>query len=122
MGRLLTVIIVLAALVAGALWYFSTPDIPRTALEAKYAKPPSTFTMLPDGARAHYRERGDKSAPALVLLHGSNASLLTWEPWSKSLSDKFHVVSVDLPGHGLTGAVPDGDYSQEGMARFVLAF
>src|SRR6185312_1270327 len=77
---------------------------------------------LAGGARAHYRERGPVNAPALLLLHGSNASLLTWEPWSKTLSDRFHVVSVDLPGHGLTGAVPDGDYSQAGMARFVLAF
>ena len=24
-----------------------------------------------------------------------------------------------MPGHGLTGAVPNGDYSQEGMVRFV---
>ena len=78
--------------------------------------------MLPDGARAHYRERGDKAAPTLLLLHGSNASLLTWEPWSKNLSDKFHVVSVDLQGHGLTGAVPNGDYSQEGMVEFVVEF
>jgi len=122
MGRFLTIILVLAALIAGAIWYASTPDIPRAALEAKYATPPSAFVMLPDGARAHYRERGDKSAPALLLLHGSNASLLTWEPWSKNLSDRFHVVSVDLPGHGLTGAVPNGDYSQEGMVKFALAF
>ena len=63
------------------------------------------------------------SAPTLLLLHGSNASLLTWEPWSKKrFPDLFHVVSVDLPGHGLTGAVPNGDYSQEGMAKFVGEF
>ena len=122
MGRFLTVLVVLAALIAGGLWVASTPDIPRATLEAKYATTPSAFVTLPDGARAHYRERGDKSAPTLLLLHGSNASLLTWEPWSKSLSDKFHVVSVDLQGHGLTGAVPNGDYSQEGMVKFVAEF
>ncbi len=114
MGRFLGILVVLAAVVAGALWYLSSPDIPRATLEAKYGAPAGEFVMLPDGARAHYRERGDKAAPALLLLHGSNASLLTWEPWSKNLSDKFHVVSVDLPGHGLTGAVPNGDYSEEG--------
>jgi pimeloyl-ACP methyl ester carboxylesterase len=120
-GFLIVVLVVVAA-IAGALWYASTPDIPRAVLEAKYATSPSAFVTLPDGARAHYRARGDKAAPALLLLHGSNASLLTWEPWSKNLSDKFHVVSVDLPGHGLTGAVPNGDYSQEGMAKFVGEF
>jgi pimeloyl-ACP methyl ester carboxylesterase len=122
MGRLFTAIVIITALIGGALWYASTPDIPRATLEAKYAVPPSRFVTLPDGARAHYRERGDKAAPALLLLHGSNASLLTWEPWSKALSDKFRVVSVDLPGHGLTGAVPNGDYSQEGMVKFAAEF
>ena len=48
---------------------------------------PEGFAMAPDG----------KSA-VVLLLHGSNASLFTWEPWSKILSDSFHVVSVDLPG------------------------
>ncbi len=38
----------------------------------------------------------------------------------RNLCDKkFRVVSIDMPGHGLTGAVPNGDYSQEGMVRFV---
>jgi len=113
---------VLVALIAGALWYFSTPDIPRAALETKYASPETHFVALADGTRADYRERGSPNAPTLLLLHGSNASLLTWESWSKRLSDSFHVVSVDLPGHGLTGAVPSGDYSQEGMAKFVGEF
>jgi len=122
MGRFLTVLVVLAALIAGALWYASTPDIPRATLEAKYNAPSSEFVTLPDGARAHYRGRGATNAPALLLLHGSNASFLTWEPWSKKLSGQFHVIAVDLPGHGLTGAVPNGDYSQEGMAKFVAEF
>jgi pimeloyl-ACP methyl ester carboxylesterase len=122
MGRFLGILVVLAALIAGAIWYASTPDIPHAVLEAKYNAPASEFVMLPDGARAHFRARGASNAPVLLLLHGSNASFLTWEPWSKSLSDKFHVVAVDLPGHGLTGAVPNSDYSQEGMARFAGEF
>jgi pimeloyl-ACP methyl ester carboxylesterase len=32
------------------------------------------------------------------------------------------VVSLDLPGHGLTGAVPNHDYSNKGMATFVAEF
>lgn len=122
MRTFLVVLLVLAAACTGAFYYYSTPDIPRATLEAKYASPLTRKAKLPDGAIANYRERGPVNAPALLLLHGSNASLLTWEPWSKTLSDRFHVVSVDLPGHGLTGAVPGGDYSEEGMARFVLAF
>lgn len=118
---LIGLVIVIAGL-AGAFWYFSTASIPRAVLEAKYATPPSRFVVLPDGARAHYRDRGPRDAQALLLIHGSNASLFTWEPWAKRLDTDFRVVSVDLPGHGLTGAVPDHDYSQEGMVKFVLEF
>jgi pimeloyl-ACP methyl ester carboxylesterase len=34
----------------------------------------------------------------------------------------MRVVTVDLPGHGLTGATVEGDYSQEGMVAFVESF
>lgn len=116
----LTIVAVLAVLIAGGLWYASTPDIPRSVLEAKYATPPSEFLNLPDGARAHVRDRGPKDAPVLVLVHGSNASLFTWEPWAARLDNTYRVVTFDLPGHGLTGAVPDHDYSEEGMVKFTL--
>ena len=120
-----TVLIVLAVIVAaivGAFFYFSQPDIPRAVLEAKYATPPSQFVTLPDGARVHYRDRGPRDGAILVLVHGSDASLFTWEPWSKNLSDKFRVISLDLPAHGLTGEVPNHDYSQKGMTTFLAEF
>jgi pimeloyl-ACP methyl ester carboxylesterase len=118
----LGVLVVIVVALVGAFFYFNQPDIPRKVLEAKYATPPSQFVTLPDGARIHYRDRGPHDAEALVLLHGSFAALYTWEPWSKALSDHFRVISLDLPGHGLTGAVPNHDYSQNGMANVVDEF
>ena len=70
-------LLVVVAAIVGALFYFSEPDISRTTLEAKYGGPPSQFVTLADGARAHYRDRGPRTAPVLVLVHGSNASLFT---------------------------------------------
>ncbi|HEV2563151.1 MAG TPA: alpha/beta hydrolase [Rhizomicrobium sp.] len=122
MSRFLTGLVLLVAVLAGAFYYFSEPSIPRSILEAKYASAPSQFVVLADGARAHYRDAGPRNAPVLLLVHGSNASLFTWEPWAKRLSDTFRVVSVDMPGHGLTGAVPNGDYSQGGMVKFTKEF
>jgi len=120
MRKLLIGLVVLVAVIVGAVWAFSVPDIPRADLEAKYAKAPSQFIVLPDGARAHVRDQGPKNAPVLVLVHGSNASLFTWVPWVNRLDKDFRVVTLDMPGHGLTGAVPNGDYSQEGMVKFTL--
>jgi pimeloyl-ACP methyl ester carboxylesterase len=110
-------IVVLAVAVAG--WFLVSQDIPRSTLIAKYARPPSQFVTFADGARIHFRDQGSKSASSLILIHGSNASLLTWEPWVSRLSDAFRVVTIDMPGHGLTGAVPSGDYSEQAMTNIV---
>lgn len=113
-------VLVVAALIAAAIYAVSDPDIPAAELEAKYAQAPSKFLTLPDGARVHVRDRGDPAAPVLVLLHGSNAALYTWEPWVERLKAEFRVVTLDLPGHGLTGPTPAGDYSQAGMSAFAF--
>lgn len=142
MQKILIVLLVIAVLLGLGFVLLSADDIPRATLEAKYATPPSQFvelsyrnTLPPASglsatrftdpsmtARAHYRIRGSNDAPVLLLLHGSNASLFTWEPWAKRLSDHVRVVSVDLPGHGLTGPVANHDYSTTGMVAFVAAF
>jgi pimeloyl-ACP methyl ester carboxylesterase len=71
------------------------------------------------GLQVHVRDEGPRDAPVLMLIHGSNASLQTWEPWVKRLSDSFRIISLDLPGHGLTGASPTRDYSPAGFVRVV---
>ena len=119
---LIIAIIIFAVIVVGAVIAFSDPDVPVDALDAKYGQKPSQFVTLGSGARVHYRDQGQHNGPALVLLHGSNASLHTWEPWVAQIGDQFRMISVDLPSHGLTGAVPGNDYSQEGMAKFVDEF
>ncbi len=101
------------------LWCFGHPDIPRSSLEMRYAKPPSQFLVLPGNIRAHIRDWGPRDGQPLVLIHGSTDSLITWEPWISRLRDTFRIITPDLPGHGLTGAVADSDYSEEGMVRFI---
>jgi pimeloyl-ACP methyl ester carboxylesterase len=118
-GRIAIALVVLCGTAAA---FLLTPEVPRAELVARYGGAPSQFVTLMSGSTAHYRDRGPRDAPVLLLLHGSNASLHTWEPWAALLSDRLRIVSVDLPGHGLTGAVPRADYSQGAMASFVLEF
>ena len=54
---------------------------------------------------------GSSTPPAVILLHGFCASLDTWEPWARVLSTDYRVIRFDLPGFGLTGPDPSGDYS-----------
>lgn len=100
--------LLLVALLLGG-WLY-TPDKDRTELEAVYAQPPSQFVAVA-GLRVHVRDTGRKAAPAVVLLHGFASSLHTWEAWSQALEKDHRVIRFDLPGAGLTGADPTGDYS-----------
>ena len=101
-----TAALLLLAIAALALWLYA-PDKPRAALEAAY---PGEYRTVA-GLRVRFMDTGPKDAPALILLHGFGASLDTWEPWAKVLSARYRVIRLDLPGFGLTGPDPIGDYS-----------
>lgn len=109
-------VLALAGLLA-ALAY--TPDTDPDVMKAKYAGAPSRYVTLPNGQSVHLRDQGPRDALTIVLLHGSNSSLHTWEPWILRLKGEFRVITLDLPGHGLTGPAPDGDYSAQAMIRAV---
>jgi pimeloyl-ACP methyl ester carboxylesterase len=47
----------------------------------------------------------------VILLHGFGSSLQTWDDWAATLSATHRVIRYDLPGFGLTGADPSGQYS-----------
>ncbi len=84
------------------------PDIPVEKLMESYTNETSLFLDI-DGLQVHVKDEGD--GPVLLPLHGMFASLHTWGPWAEALSDEFRIVRVDLPGFGITGPHPQGDYS-----------
>lgn len=117
--RRVTIATLLVLLLALGGWAW-TPDLPRAELEAHYAPPPSRFVEAA-GLRLHVRDTGPRDAPALLLLHGFAASLHTWDDWAAALEGRYRVVRIDLPGAGLTGADPTGDYSDERGLQVLLA-
>jgi pimeloyl-ACP methyl ester carboxylesterase len=98
------VLAILLLLVVGGYVSLLRPDIPYARLEAKYAGPASRFIDLPGGLHVHYRDQGDRTGPAVVMVHGFSASLHAWEPWVARLGGQYRIVTLDLPGHGLTRA------------------
>jgi pimeloyl-ACP methyl ester carboxylesterase len=109
----------LGVLVAGCV--VLRPDIPYPMLEARYANPQSRFMDLPGGLRVHYRDQGDPMGPPVVMVHGFAASLEAWEPWVARLGDRYRIVTLDLPGHGLTRAPTDWRPSLTAYAAVVDA-
>jgi len=56
-------------------------------------------------ASLHVVEAGDRKAQTMVLLHGYPETWLAFEPLMKLLSSRFHLLAVDLPGIGGSGAI-----------------
>jgi len=119
MSRFVLITLALLA-IAGGLWLFED-DVPAATVDQRYGNAASGFLTTPDGARIHYRDQGARDGLAVVLIHGANASLHTWEPWVAELGERFRIVTLDLPGHGLTGQVPDADYGTEARLAAVHA-
>jgi pimeloyl-ACP methyl ester carboxylesterase len=104
------------------------PDRPVESLVARWAPaPPSDFIEV-KGQLVHLRDEGPRGdAVPVVLLHGTAASLHTWEGWVAALRKTRRVITLDLPGFGLTGPFTGpasqyaaDDYRGDTVARFVL--
>jgi pimeloyl-ACP methyl ester carboxylesterase len=100
----------LALLLIAAFALLYTPDTDPAAMRTAYGAPPSRYLRLADGLTVHYRDEGPRDAPAIVLLHGSNADLHTWDAWAARLSARYRVIRFDQIGHGLTGPNPARRY------------
>ena len=131
---LLLGIIVIAALAFAA---FRAPD--RSVAElAQWQLPNSEFIDIA-GTQAHVVQSGlcqplnnnktTKHAdqvgiepPVVVLLHGTSASLHTWNGWAEQLEKDYCVIRMDLPGFGLTGPFADitKSYHSDNYAGFVI--
>ncbi|HVB49798.1 MAG TPA: alpha/beta fold hydrolase [Burkholderiales bacterium] len=118
--RLLVLVIAIAVLLAAAgivsAW---APERSVDSLKARWAPPPSRFIAL-QGMMVHVRDQGPRDDPLpIVLIHGTSASLHTWEGWVGALERTRRVITMDIPGFGLTGPDPEADYRIRRYVRFI---
>lgn len=112
----------LLVLVVALSCFYWKNDIPLDTLKSKYTTAASAFVDVMQ-MQVHYRDEGNKNdSLPLVLIHGTGASLHTWEESVKLLTDSFRVITLDLPAYGLTGPNPKRIYSQEFYVQFIDEF
>lgn len=127
-GGLLALIGLAAVLGAGAYFTLKRDDIPYETLASRYESAASRYVDLPGGIRMHYRDEGVAEAPVILAIHGFSSSLHTWEPWVSELAtsdnrpNDYRIVSIDLPGHGLTRAPAGYQASIEAYLDVVAEF
>ena len=73
------------------------------------------------GIEIAYREAGDPSNPALVLLHGFPTSSHMYRELMPELADRYYVIAPDYPGFGASDMPPADsfDYSFANFAAVV---
>lgn len=104
----------------GALLGAYEGDRPLASLTERWAPAPSRFVEV-QGQLVHLRDEGPRDDPApIVLLHGTSASLHTWDGWTNALASDRRVIRMDMPGFGLTGPNAAGDYRIETYVQFVI--
>src|SRR5271155_1525183 len=73
-----------------------------------------------DGIAIHSSSTG-KGPKTVVLVHGWTCDETAWSEQVPVLSKKYRVLTLDLPGHGKSGAPADGKLSMDLFARAVEA-
>ncbi|WP_272149239.1 alpha/beta fold hydrolase [Tenacibaculum aiptasiae] len=92
--------------------FFYKTDLTKEELADRYINSTSKFIKLSNGAEMHYRDNGTLNKHVIVMIHGGFGSLHNWEGWVENLKKEYRVISMDLLGHGLTGAYPSNIYTR----------
>ena len=79
----------------------------------------SVRTVLVLDQRIAYLDVG--AGPPVILIHGFGGSMWQWEHQQHTLSQHFRVLTLDLPGAGLSDK-PDIDYRPDQMLDFFVGF
>lgn len=109
--KLAAILLTTVAVLAAGWLALRRPDIPYETLESTYALQDSRFLTVRDDMKLHYTDTGPRDAPVIVLVHGYAASLHTWKHWVRQLDDTYRVITLDLPGHGLSRVPENGQVS-----------
>ena len=94
-------------------------DISVEDLKKEYTNEQSQFIEV-DEINVHFRDEGEGFP--IVLIHGTAASLHTWDAWTDELKKTNRVIRMDLPAFGITGPNKNADYSIVAYTTFLHSF
>lgn len=93
----------------------AAPEWFTKALDAPW----SASSVDVDGATISYLDWGERPNPGLVLVHGGAAHAQWWAYLGPYFTSEWHVVALDMSGHGDSGRRPEyslGMWAEEVMA------
>ena len=91
-------------LVGGSVFAAEGEPLTLSELRAKYADPAGKIAVI-GGVEVYYKDEG--KGPAILMVHGSQSTLKTWDYIAPRLTDRYRVIRYDVPAQGLSGTVTD---------------
>ena len=83
---------------------------------------PASERITIGGLQHHYLDWGNPAAPPLVCVHGYTSSADAFNGFARHFRDRFHIVTLDVRGHGESAWSPDGAYTYRDQAGDLAAF
>jgi pimeloyl-ACP methyl ester carboxylesterase len=119
---LIGIVLLLGVLWAGLVAYAYWPG-PAELPPRQLASAEDRFVTV-DGMELRYRAYGEPAPgkPNLVLLHGFANSLQSFRLLAPLLQDRYYVLTLDMPGFGLSAKPAGHDYHNESQAKAVSDF
>src|SRR5262245_58261871 len=102
LGRILAVLVVATVTVVGG----QQPS-------QKPGGVPSDRFVTVQGLRLHYVDWGNASAPPFIMVHGIDRIARTFDHVAPHFASRYHVIALDMRGHGDSGWDPAGRYTVE---------
>ena len=72
--------------------------------------------MMVSGLRLHYVDWGNASAQPMVMVHGLDRVARTFDHVAPHFARRYHVIALDMRGHGDSGWDSEGRYQVEDHA------
>ena len=69
------------------------------------------------GLRIHYLDWGSPDKPPFIMLHGIGRVAHSFDHIAPRFTDKYHVIAMDMRGHGDSSWSPEGAYLVEDYVK-----
>jgi len=83
---------------------------------------PLSKTLTVNGLALHYHEWGKADSPPIVCVHGYTGSADAFNAPARHLEDRFHILALDVRGHGESAWSPAGAYRYQDQASDLAEF
>lgn len=122
MKRFLLGLVLLLAVAAGVLYFVPATLLASVRTVERGLAGLSEHSVQVDNLEIAYLEGGSEKNPTLLLIHGFGADKDNWLRFARPLTERYHVVALDLPGFGDSSKPQQASYDVGTQAERVANF